>query len=668
MSAVIPRTATVRPQTGVVAAVRKRPKLFSVMAIIVGWVVLWSFTKGHDTLILAGADLTKAQTWLGERANDLVLADTSNVFIQITHGISDALNWLFLHLELLISEPAYPRPVPQIGYLGVIAIAVWVVYATAGFTMTVLTAASFVAFGLLGFWADSMNTLIVTGIAVGLSVLIGIPLAILMARSKVARSFITPILDVFQTLPTFTYLLPMMLLFGIGAAAAIMCTLVYALPPVMRIASHGIREVSPTTLEATTSLGQTSWQRLTKVELPMAKRTIIVGINQTTMAALSMATIAAFINGPGLGQPVVQALAALNVGDAFVPGICIVIMAIMLDRVTTAASVYGEKRARRSNAKEAEQRRQTFLLVGVIVVAVAVYLSRHYLWAARFPNSGNLGDRIAVRVQIIVDWIATNWGATTASISSHFTNAILNPLQNLIANSPWWLTGSAILLLGLVLGGWRAGVAVVICLAGIMYLGLWNETMITMTSTLVATAFVMILAVVIGVWMGRNKVVDSSLRPLLVAGQTMPAFVYLIPVLALFGPTRFTAIVAGVLYAAPASIKIVADGIRGVSKTTMEAAEALGSSRFQMISKVQLPMSRSSLALAANQGLLYVLSMVVIGGLVGAGALGYDVVSGFAQYSLRGKGLAAGFCIVFLGVMLDRITRYAANLRETQGA
>ncbi len=210
-----------------------------------------------------------------------------------------------------------------------IAIATWVVYAVSGTAMSVLTVASFAAFGILGFWTDSMDTLIITGVAVVLSVLIGIPLAILMAHSKTARSIITPVLDVMQTLPTFTYLLPMMLLFGIGAAAATMCTLIYALPPVMRIASHGIREVSPTTLEATASLGQTSWQRLLKVELPMAKRTIIVGINQTTMAALSMVTIAAFINGPGLGQPVVQALAALDVGDAFVPGLCIVIMAIM---------------------------------------------------------------------------------------------------------------------------------------------------------------------------------------------------------------------------------------------------------------------------------------------------------------------------------------------------
>ncbi len=140
----------------------------------------------------------------------------------------------------------------------------------------------------------------------------------------------------------------------------------------------------------------------------------------------------------------------------------------------------------------------------------------------------------------------------------------------------------------------------------------------------------------------------------------MPPFVYLIPAIALFSAGRFTAIVAAVVYAAPAAIKIVADGIRRVTSTTIEAATAAGSSRWQIIRKVQLPMARSSLVLAANQGLLYVLSMVVIGGAVGGGALGYDVISGFDQANRFGKGLAAGLCIVLLGVMLDRITRRAA--------
>jgi glycine betaine/proline transport system permease protein len=171
---------------------------------------------------------------------------------------------------------------------------------------------------------------------------------------------------------------------------------------------------------------------------------------------------------------------------------------------------------------------------------------------------------------------------------------------------------------------------------------------------------VMILALVFGVWMARRRSVDLVLRPLLDAGQTIPPFVYLIPMLALFGPTRFTAIIAGVVYAAPVAIKLVADGVKGVSPTTLEAARSTGSTTWQEITKVQLPMARGSLVLAANQGLLFLLAMAVIGGMVGAGALGYDVVLGFSRSEEWGKGAAAGISIVLLGIMIDRIARAAA--------
>ena len=121
-----------------------------------------------------------------------------------------------------------------------------------------------------------------------------------------------------QTMPSFAYLAPLVLVFGIGPASAVVVTLIYALPPLARITAHGIRSVSPTTIEAVRSMGSSRWQMLRKVQLPMARRTIIVGLNQCTMAALSMATIAALINGPGLGQPVAQALQSLDIGNAFV--------------------------------------------------------------------------------------------------------------------------------------------------------------------------------------------------------------------------------------------------------------------------------------------------------------------------------------------------------------
>ena len=149
---------------------------------------------------------------------------------------------------------------------------------------------------------------------------------------------VTPVLDLMQTMPAFCYLAPVALFFGIGASAALVLTFIYALPPLVRITEHGINTVSGTTVEAARSMGLTGGQMLRQVQLPMARRTIVVGINQSMMAALSMATIAALVDGPGLGKPVLSALQVLNVGAASVAGLAIVVMAIMLDRTTTAAS------------------------------------------------------------------------------------------------------------------------------------------------------------------------------------------------------------------------------------------------------------------------------------------------------------------------------------------
>jgi glycine betaine/proline transport system permease protein len=203
-----------------------------------------------------------------------------------------------------------------------------------------------------------------------------------------------------------------------------------------------------------------------------------------------------------------------------------------------------------------------------------------------------------------------------------------------------------------------------VCLGLLVGTGLWQDSMVTLASTLVATVVVMALGVVFGVWMGRSDRADRLVRPTLDAAQVMPSFVYLVPFLGLFGPTRLTAIVAAIVFAAPVAIKLIADGVRGVPATVVEAAVASGSNTWQVVWKVQLPLARRSLTLAANQGLIYVLSMVVVGGLVGAGALGYLVVAGFSQSDLYGKGLAAGAAIVLLGILLDRVTQAAARRAE----
>ncbi|MXG91466.1 ABC transporter permease subunit [Nocardioides sp. YIM 123512] len=636
------------------------------MVVLAAWVVVWRFTDGVDTLARPVRESTPLFDRLSDFRDAVLASRDTNPVVQATYAVGqwcvDATDWL----SRMVSVPDFPRPVPQVGWLGVLAAATWIGYAVANLRIAVLVAASFATFGVLGYWSDAMDLLVITFVAVLLAVLIGLPLAVYYGTGgRVGVGLMTSLLDLLQTMPTFVYLGPIVLFFGIGSSAAVVCTLAYALPPIIRIAGHGIRNVSPTTIEATDSSGQTARQRLLKVQLPMARATIVVGLNQTIMAALSMATLAAYVDGPGLGKPVLRALTRNDVGGAFVPGMLIVLMAVMLDRTTTAASRRAEIAAR---GGDDPRLRRILLGGGLVGVLVAVWLSRQQLWAAEFPES-DLGGRIADGVDSAFGWITSTFDGLTGAVKDTVSTVLLNPLQSLLADSPWYVTGLALLAIAYVVGRRRGLVSAAICLTLIVLLDLWHSAMLTLTMVLVATLLVMVLALVFGVWMARSRAVDLVLRPVLDAGQTIPPFVYLIPVLALFDPTRFTAIVASVVYAAPVAIKLVADGISAVSPSTLEASRSTGCTTWQEIFKVQLPMARNSLVLATNQGLLYVLSMVVIGGLVGAGALGYDVVLGFSRSEEWGKGAAAGLTIVLLGVLIDRVCRAAADVpKDTTGA
>jgi glycine betaine/proline transport system permease protein len=345
-------------------------------------------------------------------------------------------------------------------------------------------------------------------------------------------------------------------------------------------------------------------------------------------------------------------------------------MAIILDRSTTAMALRAEAGARREvsrtgMAATARRYRRPIVALAAVGAAFAVWQSRTFLWAADFPEVAggrfDAGRYIRQGADGTTTWVQDTFPALSTGLLEFTTSWVIDPLQTVLVDSPWWVTAAAITAIAWVLGGVRPAIVTVAALALVIGTGLWQDSMITLASTLVATAIVMLLGVLVGVWMGRSDRVDAAVRPLLDAAQVLPPFVYLVPVVALFSASRFSAILAAVVYAAPVAIKITADGIRGVSRTTVEAAIAAGSTSAQVVRKVQLPMATPALALATNQGLIYVLSMVVMGGLVGGGALGYDVVAGFSQGQLFGKGLAAGLAIVLLGIMLDRITQAAAR-------
>jgi glycine betaine/proline transport system permease protein len=635
------------------AAARLDPRLakriFLLVAGVVG-VLLYALFSGqwtlpHDESYPLFATINEVRDWVEANRDSLV------VFGLIREGV-DAL------------VAGFQAMLDGLGWPGVIGVAAALGLVFGGIRLAVLAGAGFAALGLLGLWESSMETLSQMLAAVVIALLIGIPAGILAGRCKRVQAIFAPILDVMQIMPTFAYLAPMTLLFGIGIPSATVATLIYAIPPAIRITALGIRGVSPTTMEAAHSLGSTGWQSLRKVQLPLARRTIGIGVNQTIMMALSMVVITALIGAPGLGADVLRALQQVNVGQAFQAGLAVVILAIVLDRLTDQAGAWMDPRERRSEGA-ARAQRVRYLVAGAIAIG-SIVVARLLAEPTAFPDAVLIDFEDPVNE--LVDWFTSTFATLTAAIKDGVTIYILNPIETVLTSSPFWLLMAAAGIVGWAISGLRAGVVAVVCLILVALVGLWEHGMQTLANVLVATAATLAIGLLFGILSARSDRTRTVLRPLLDIAQTLPAFVYLIPAIALFDPSRFTAIVAAVIYAVAPVIRLVDVGIRGVSTTAIEAAASSGATERQLLWKVRLPLARPALLVATNQGIVMVLAMVVVGGLVGAGALGFDVISGFSQREDFGKGFAAGIAIVLLGIMLDRITQGAGRRPSTRPA
>ncbi|GGU83335.1 glycine/betaine ABC transporter permease [Streptomyces filipinensis] len=545
------------------------------------------------------------------------------------------------------------------GWTGVTVLGALVAWRVAGVRLAAGTAIAFLACGALGMWVPTMQTLALMVVAVLASALVGAVLGLAAGLSDRLDRALRPVLDTMQVLPAFAYLLPVVLVFGIGVPAAVLATVVYAAPPMARLTALGLRGADPEVLEAVESLGATRRQRLLTARIPLARGELLLGLNQTIMMALSMAVIAAVIGAGGLGDRVYQALASVDVGQALAAGIPIVLLAIVLDRVTAAAGAgTGDTRTRAIGWPYA------------LAVTAAVALAARLLGRLDWPTGWTLD--IAAPVNHAVDWMTNHLYSGvpviggTADWAGHFTTWILDPVRGGLQWLPWWSVLLIVAALAWSIGTWRTALTAVLAMAAIGVLGVWGPALDTLSQVLAAVAVTLVLGLATGIAAARSERVERALRPVLDVFQTMPQFVYLIPVVALFGVGRAPAVAAAVVYALPAVVRITAQGLRQVDPAALESARSLGATGRQQLWQIQLPLARRSLLLAVNQGVVLVLAVVIIGGLVGGGALGYNVAFGLAQGDLA-TGLVAGAAIVCLGLMLDRVTQ-PTQRRTTKGA
>jgi glycine betaine/proline transport system permease protein len=285
--------------------------------------------------------------WLSDRVFD-------RIQIPLDRWFADAINWLTLNYRPTFQSMKVPidlildgvngvlQWIPPVAFIVIVGLFAW---RWAGWRIASFTVVAFLLIGMIGLWRLTMVTLSMVTASVLVCLILGLPLGILAARSDRFRSFLRPVLDVMQTTPAFVYLVPVVMLFSIGTVAGVIATIIFALPPLIRLTDLGIRQVPEDVIEAAEAFGSSEGEILFKVRLPLALPTIMAGVNQTIMLALSMVVIAALIGAGGLGRPVVEGLNALRIGQAGIGGLAIVLIAIVLDRLTQAM---GDRRRARS--------------------------------------------------------------------------------------------------------------------------------------------------------------------------------------------------------------------------------------------------------------------------------------------------------------------------------
>lgn len=580
-----------------------------------------------------------------------------------------------------------------------------------GTRLALLVLAALLYIALSGFWRQAMNTMALVGVAVPLSLLIGLLVGIWAQRTRLGAKAVPPSLDVMQTMPTFAYLIPLLVLFGFGPVVGLIASAIYACPPMVRNVRLGLARVPYEVVEAARMAGCSPYQQLFWVELPAAMAQIKVGINQTIMAALSMVIIASVIGGfDDIGWEVLSTMRKARFGESLLSGAVIVLLAVVMDRISAA---YASRE--RKHAHDRRARRRPWIAALVLLLLFGLILK---LFGAEVQIENPDWTRsLAAGINADLDAFVATSGNTLTAVKNEVFYYYLLPLRigfsQAILPFTWgfdftpglrwayWLVlliSSVVLLLrgqllaglalaasgyllyfgltavpwtvfaaGLVLLSWQIGGRPVAlfaagALAFILLTGMWDRAMLSLYLCSAAVLISFALGASLGVWAAGSDRASRILRPIADTFQTIPLFVFLIPVLMFFQVGEFTALLAIVAYAFVPALRYTENGLRQVSPELIEVAIAQGCTPHQVFWQVKLPLAMPAILVGLNQTILFAFAMLVIAALVGTTGLGQQIFLALSAAD-TGQGVIAGLSMALLAMLADRLLQALAAKR-----
>ena len=554
---------------------------------------------------------------------------------------------------------------PPISWIAVIAVFALLAYYAGGRKLALLVGGCFGFLALFGQWDNAMVTLSSILIAVPLGIAGGLLLGIAAYRWTWFAKVLQPILDLMQTVPVFAYLVPILFLFGFGPTAAVVATIIYALPPMTRITTLALEHVPSEVHDLGRMVGCTRRQMTWKVLVPSAAKGLMVGVNQVIMLSLNMVIIASMIGAGGLGYEVLAALRRLDIGTGVEAGLAIVVLAIALDRLSQALArrVQAHQHEEDATANIIQRNPYTTASIAVVVVTgligllIPAFQSYPEAWQV---STGSFWSEV-------LRWINVNFFDQIEAVKSALLLNVLIPFKRFLLGLPWIGVVGLLSLAGFSLGGWRLALLCGILSFLIAATGQWPKAMVTVYLCGISVIIASLIGIPIAILTAERERLWNWVQAFIDTLQTVPAFVYLMPAVMLFRVGDFTAMIAVVAYAIAPAIRYTAHGLRNIDPQLVEAGVATGCTPWQLLTKIKLKLALPEIMLGVNQTIMLALSMLVITALVGTRDLGQEVYIALTKAD-TGRGLVAGLSVAFIAIIADRlISAGAARTRARLG-